>query len=437
MKLAIRGPIRIGILAPEFLINIGANDFLKNIIRGLAQHPQAELVFLCPHPHERIEQVVSASTKERLKRIPYLKDLARAVVRLTAPATNRIVPSRPAGTYDFYGEACPTMRFVVSATDPDSLRRLRTELGIDVFLPSIHALGDDIPYVTYWPDCQPKHYPEFFNDEAQRARDQRIQALLDSGKPMIINSRDAKGDMQRFYGAAPTQIFELPFAPIIEFDKVMPRPELANRYRLERPYVIVCNQFWVHKSIETVIQAAHELKKRRLPVKVVFTGKMEEPRRPAYIDGLRQLTADLAVEDVVTFLGYIPKDDQLELMKNALAVVQPTLFEGGPGGGSIYDAVSLGIRGIVSDIAINHELPIAPGRLELFRTRDPNDLVDHIEAMLRTPYRRPSPEDLYQANRQSARLLAGRLYEAIAYARPDLASQEIASEPRSEASDHE
>ncbi len=40
--------LRMGIYAHEFLINIGANDFLKNIIRGLALEPQNELIFLCP-----------------------------------------------------------------------------------------------------------------------------------------------------------------------------------------------------------------------------------------------------------------------------------------------------------------------------------------------------------------------------------------------------
>lgn len=412
---AARKPVRIAILAHEFLINIGANDFLKNIIRGLALNPQAELIFLCPRPHERVEHMVPASVKHTLKNIPYLKQASRALVRFMAPAADRIIRKTEAGEYDFYREACPRMEFVVCEISPAALARIRMERQIDIFLPSIHILPQELPYLTYWPDCQPKHFPEFFDAESQRVRDERIEGLLASGKPMIINSRDAKHDMQRFYGADASQVFELPFAPIVEFDKLTPRPELAGAYGLPRPYFIVCNQFWVHKSTETAIEAAHLARSRGLQVDMVFTGRMQEPRKPGYIDGLRRMVSDLDLADVVRFLDYVPKDDQLELMKGAIAVIQPTLFEGGPGGGAVYDAVSLGIRAIVSDIPINHELPLDPERLVLFEPRNAADLVDRMAAFMNSRYVRPSPEDLYQLSRRSTEKLSARLYEAIDY----------------------
>ena len=405
-------PIRIGILAPEFLINIGANDFLKNILRGLALDPRNELVFLCPRSNERIEHLAPPAVKNALRQFPFVKKALRSTARRLAPATDRLV-RRDAGAYAFYAEACPRMEFITSDTDGPTLERLRVDKGIDVFLPSIHVLPPTLPYVTYWPDCQPKHYPEFFDDAAQQARDERILGLLGSGKPMIINSRDAKNDMARFYRANRDQVFELPFAPIIEVDKLIPRPELLLPYELPRRYFLVCNQFWVHKSIETTIEAAALAKRRGLDVAMVFTGRMQEPRKPGYIDGLRRMVTDLGAQDVVRFLDYIPKDDQLEIMKHAIAVVQPTLFEGGPGGGAVYDAVSLGIRAIVSDIPVNHELPVDPERLVLFRTKDATDLVDKMERFLDARYEPPSAEDLYQRSRSATQALSARLYQAI------------------------
>lgn len=409
-----RKGIRIGILAHEFLINIGANDFLKNIIRGLALRPENEIVFLCPRSNEQIEHMTSQAMKERLKKIPLAKETLRAAARRIGPVTDRLIRQK-AGAYAFYAEACPWMEFVCCEADPQSLENLLWEREINVLLPSIHVLPARVPYVTYWPDCQPKHYPEFFDDAAQQVRDNRIRSLLASGKPMIINSRDAKSDMMRFYDAPPEQIFDLPFAPILEFSKQIPRPELSNAYGLKRPYFIVCNQFWVHKSIETVIEAAAIAKRRGLAADIVFTGKMEEPRKPGYIEGLRKMVIDLRVGDMIHFLGYIPKDDQLELMKHAVAVIQPTLFEGGPGGGAVYDATSLGIRSIVSDIPINHELPLDPQVLVMFEKKNAEDLVAKMQIFLDTPYTGPSPEDLYQLSRASARKLSQRLYEAIDY----------------------
>lgn len=404
--------LRIGLLAQEFLINIGANDFLKNIIRGLALEQDVELVFLCPRSNERIENSAPPELKERLKKIPFLKNLLRVGARTLAPAADRLMRNTPE-QYAFYAEACPGMEFVTCEIDPAALMRVQAEHHIDIFMPSIHVLPTSLPYITYWPDCQPKYYPEYFDEEAQRVRDERILGLLGSGKPMIINSRAAKADMQKFYGAKLDQVFDLPFAPIIEFIKLVPHPELLLQYQLPEHYFAICNQFWIHKSLETVIEAARIAKDRGIPVNMVFTGRMEEPRKPGYIDSLHQMVEDLGVGDMIRFLGYIPKDDQLEIIKSAVAVLQPTLFEGGPGGGAVYDAVSLGVRSIVSDIPINHELPIEPKKLLLFRTRDAGDLVEKIQQFLDEPYVGPSSEDLYQQSKRATEALSKRLFEAI------------------------
>src|SRR5690606_14435236 len=114
-------------------------------------------------PHERVEHMVSASVKHSLKNIPYFKQAARRLVRLFGPAADRIVPRTETGAYEFYAEACRRMTFVTCEISPGALARLREERGIDVCLPSIHVLPSELPYVTYWPDCQPKHFPEFFD----------------------------------------------------------------------------------------------------------------------------------------------------------------------------------------------------------------------------------------------------------------------------------
>ena len=408
--------LRIALLAHEFLINIGANDFLKNLIRGLSYNPDIDLIFLCPRSNERVEAAVGADVKARLARVPYIKRLLRMSARTLAPMTDLLIKNQPS-EYDFYAEASPQpMEFITCETHYESLLKLQAEKNIDLFMPSIHILPKTLPYLTYWPDAQPKYYPEFFDDEAQRVRDERIAGLLASGKPMIINSRAAKADMKKFYNADPKQVFDLPFAPIIEFDKLVPRPELALKYNQNRDYFITCNQFWIHKSLETVIRAAKIAKDQGLGVDFLLTGRMQEPRKPGYIESLRALVRDLGVEDCVKLLGYIPKGDQIELMKASIAVIQPTLFEGGPGGGSVYDAICIGKRSIVSDIPINYELPLDDGSVTLFRQKDPVDLIAKIRQVMATPYDPPSVEDLYQAGNTFRARLSGRLNEAIDFA---------------------
>ena len=83
---------------------------------------------------------------------------------------------------------------------------------------------------------------------------------------------------------------------------------------------------------------------------------MEDYRFPEHINNLQREIDELGIADQVHFLGHIPKADQIAIMKGSLAVLQPTLFEGGPGGGSVYDAVSLGVPALLSDIPVNREI---------------------------------------------------------------------------------
>ena len=66
--------------------------------------------------------------------------------------------------------------------------------------------------------------------------------------------------------------------------------------------------------------------------------------------------SELDLVDNTRMLDHIPRCDLVSLMRSSLAVIQPTTFEGGPGGGSVAMALSLGIPCIVSDIEVNKEI---------------------------------------------------------------------------------
>src|SRR5262249_46530555 len=83
---------------------------------------------------------------------------------------------------------------------------------------------------------------------------------------------------------------------------------------------------------------------------------MEDYRAPNYVPHLLARVEHLRVAQDCVFLGLIPKRDQIAIMRSAIAVVQPTLFEGCPGGGAVYDAVSVGTPVIASDIPVNREI---------------------------------------------------------------------------------
>ena len=79
-------------------------------------------------------------------------------------------------------------------------------------------------------------------------------------------------------------------------------------------------------------------------------------KMPNYFNEILDLINKFELNDRIKILGNILKNDQLFLMKNSEALIQASLFEGGPGGGSAYEAMSLNVPIFVSNIKVNLEM---------------------------------------------------------------------------------
>ena len=84
-----------------------------------------------------------------------------------------------------------------------------------------------------------------------------------------------------------------------------------------------------------------------------MTGSLPETSKSSYLKEIQAVISERHLESNVTFLGVIPRSEQLLLMKHALAVIQPSLFEGWST--VIEDARSLQVQVIASDIPVNIE----------------------------------------------------------------------------------
>jgi glycosyltransferase involved in cell wall biosynthesis len=88
-------------------------------------------------------------------------------------------------------------------------------------------------------------------------------------------------------------------------------------------------------------------------VEVVCTGKLEDYRDPGYISRLNDLLDAGDLHSHVRILGLIPRDVQIALFRRALAVIQPSLFEGWST--VVEDARVLGKASLLSDIPVHRE----------------------------------------------------------------------------------
>ena len=113
-------------------------------------------------------------------------------------------------------------------------------------------------------------------------------------------------------------------------------------------------------------------------------------------------------------LDYIPKRDQIEIMKYAMAVVQPTLFEGGPGGGAVYDAISLDVPALVSNIPVNRELEGQGFSIQFFDPTSAQALASLMLERLRQPtMQRKDASTLIEEGRLRRRAVGEILVQTI------------------------
>lgn len=239
------------------------------------------------------------------------------------------------------------------------IARLADEIKADVIFPCLVPVNEcSAVRIGYIFDFQHLHLPDLFSRRIIRKRNRQFAAIASASDGIIVNSDFVRDDVISFLKYDKHKIFKLPFIPFKNQKVAIDSEGALRKYKITQPYLIVCNHFWVHKDHETALRAFSEL--TMLPefsaLSLALTGDPVDHRNPAHYAQLQALSKSLGINGRTHFLGLIPKADQLSLLKGARLLVQPTRYEGGPGGGAVYEAMGNGIPAVVSDISINREI---------------------------------------------------------------------------------
>ena len=372
--------MRIGNLTENFIGLSGANDFLKQIICSLdkvAKTSKLQSYILIYSPVQIFEKGVKGWWSRR----KFYK--------------NTIAP---------FQEFKNIKKIIYHATLPI---KAINKYKLDIVFPYTKPQSFDVPTIAYLYDCQHRYWPDFFSQEELAYRDSYFQEMVNHHKKIIVNAQTVKDDLIKFFNARPEQIFVLPYTPKIDLRFYKDYSAQIKKYNLPTRYFMMSNQFWIHKDHPTALRAFAEYLKTDSNMEFIFTGAMEDYRRPQYINELKQLVQDLHIEKKVRFLGLIPKEEQLQIMKGATAVIQTTLFEGGPGGGSVWDAISLGIPVVLSDISTNKE--VIYSRAHFFKAQDEYDLCQKMKEVVNKHYSPIPTNDLINQSKQNMQILGDSL----------------------------
>jgi glycosyltransferase involved in cell wall biosynthesis len=261
---------------------------------------------------------------------------------------------------------------------------VKRELGkraIQVVSHAVQSSGIGAPFrvISWLPDFQFLHLPHFFPELKVGAEIRRTRKSIEKSDATILSSHAAYKD---FCSIAPAecvarahvlQFVSQPDSGLGVVDDAAGKAAIERKYGFTGRYFYLPNQFWAHKNHWVVFKAVAELKARGIDVLVICTGNLNDYRLKGtgHVDSLRKFIVDNSLERNVLILGLLPYQDVLFLMRNCVAVINPSRFEGWSS--TVEEAKSIGKSVLLSDIAVHREQNPMDGRY--FDPDNDNDLA--------------------------------------------------------------
>jgi glycosyltransferase involved in cell wall biosynthesis len=237
----------------------------------------------------------------------------------------------------------------------------------------------------YWiPDFQEEYFPDLFGKEVvEKRRNTRKWLANQKMSTVVFSSNNARNDFFKLYGPnviAKTRVLNFANPNEYYFSQEQ-RNDTLNNYGLESGSFFICpNQFWKHKNHSLVIDGVRRIHEMGHSICLVFCGKEQDPRDLDYFPMLRASAEDLVKLGVIKFLGFLPKDDQMCLISESKALIQPSMFEGWST--TIEDAISLNKIVVATDLEVNIEQLGDLGKF--FVNNDVISLVEVLNTVLQT-----------------------------------------------------
>ena len=184
------------------------------------------------------------------------------------------------------------------------------------------------------------------------------------------------------------------FSPQVDVEATRTRADAAiARHDLPGRYFYLPNHFWAHKNHAVVLEALRILAERGaltdMPP-IVMSGPTNDSRSSTLFDQSMARAKTEGLTPWFRHLGLIDFDDVLALNAGAMAMINPSLFEGWAS--SVEEAKALDTPMILSDLPVHREQ--APGAM-FFSPDDPMNLADVLQrSRLKTDWPRQDTQAL-------------------------------------------
>ena len=200
-------------------------------------------------------------------------------------------------------------------------------------------LSTKTPFVFTLHDLQEHYYPHYFTWIQRIWRNFINTSLVKKASKVICESNCVKNDIINLFNCGASKIEVLPSPPQnmnFNITDVNINNTLENYKLIKDTYIIYPAQFWKHKNHIKLINAFKIINDNFPHIKLVLTGK----KRFDFINISKTINS-LHLSDKVVFTEFLPDIELRILMKNALFLIMPTLFESISI--PIYEAFQVGI----------------------------------------------------------------------------------------------
>jgi glycosyltransferase involved in cell wall biosynthesis len=319
-------PVRLGILIVGTIDWPGGVNYVINLVKAISQSKQAvkpELFFIINNDNSESYTLYESIFK-------YFKSVI-------------IVGDKKPNIEDFFGN---------NVNYFDTFKEIFSV--IDLVYPLLSDAFENLNCISWIPDFQHLHLPNFFSQAEINGRNMSFDKIARNAKLVVFSSKDAEKDFKYFYPYYTCATRVLNFHTLIEQKQLNEDPDaVIRKYSLPNQFILNCNQFWVHKDHKTVFEAIAKLKINGIILNLVCTGAKEDYRFPDYYKKLNDYIYELGIEDQVFILGFIPRDDQIQLIRKSCALIQSSWFEGWST--VVEDGRALGKYIVLSDIDVHKE----------------------------------------------------------------------------------
>lgn len=236
--------------------------------------------------------------------------------------------------------------------------RLLKHYNIQVVSHSNKLVGyESFARINWIPDFQHLYLPHLFPANEIQRRDQLFTSILEGSERVIVSSHDAYAHAIGFSPQAGEKLRVLhfvaqPYSGVLKLGRNH-LTLIEQKYGFSGRFFYLPNQFWQHKNHRVVFDAVYALKKQGFGIQVICSGKQSDFRNQDYPKKLQRFVQENALQDNIRLLGVIDYADVLFLMRYAVAVLNPSLFEGWSS--TVEECKSLGKNMILSDIPIHRE----------------------------------------------------------------------------------